>query len=86
MTNKRRIARRDMPRLPFGENGESRSEIAAANPQRIAHEKTSIVFRKEYTFTDAPAEAIIRICGLGFYHLYIDGKRLGISPLPRSVA
>lgn len=84
MTNKHWIARRDIPRLPFGENGEGWGEIAAANLQKISPEKASIIFRKEYTFAETPAEAKIKICGLGFYHLYIDGEKVGsysLSPL-----
>ena len=84
MTNKNWITKRIMPRLPFGENGEGWGEIAEANLQKINTEKSSIIFRKEYTFAEAPAEAKIKICGLGFYHLYIDGVKVGnysLSPL-----
>ena len=73
-----------MPRLPFGENGEGWGEIAEANLQKISTEKASVIFRKEYTFAETPVKAKVSICGLGFYHLYIDGKRVGnytLSPL-----
>ncbi len=84
MTNKHWITKRIMHRLPFGENGEGWGKIAEANLKSINPEKASVIFRKEYTFTGTPAEAKIRICGLGFYHLYIDGEKVGdysLSPL-----
>ncbi len=84
MTNKNWIAKRNMPRLPFGENGEGWGEIVEENLKTISPEKSSVIFRKEYTFSETPAEAKIKICGLGFYHLYIDGKKVGnyaLSPL-----
>ena len=84
MTNKHWIARRNMPRLPFGENGEGWGDIAEANLRKVYPERSSVIFRKEYTVTESPAKATVRICGLGFYHLYIDGKKIGdysLSPL-----
>jgi alpha-L-rhamnosidase len=84
MTNKYWIAKRDMPRLPFGENGEGWGEIVEANLGMIDTQKESVLFRKEYTFEDTPTRAKIGICGLGFYHFYIDGKKVGnysLSPL-----
>ncbi len=84
MTNKHWIARRNMPRLPFGENGEGWGEIAEANLQKISPEKSSVIFRREFTLEESPATATVKICGLGFYHLYIDGKKVGdysLSPL-----
>ena len=84
MTNKHWIARRNMPRLPFGENGEGWGEIAEANLRKVDPEKSSVIFRKEYVIEQSPAEAVVKICGLGFYHLYIDGKKMGnysLSPL-----
>ena len=84
MTNKHWIARRNMPRLPFGENGEGWGEIAEANLRKVDPEKSSVIFRKEYVIEQSPAEAVVKICGLGFYHLYIDGKKVGnysLSPL-----
>ena len=74
MTNKHWIARRNMPLLPFGENGEGWGEIAEANLRKVDPEKSSVIFRKEYVIEQSPAEAVVKICGLGFYHLYIDGK------------
>ena len=81
MTNKHWIARRNMPRLPFGENGEGWGEIAEANLRKVDPEKSSVIFRKEYVIEQSPAEAVVKICGLGFYHLYIDGKKVGNFPL-----
>jgi alpha-L-rhamnosidase len=84
MTNKNWIARRNMPRLPFGENGEGWGEIVEANLQMIDTERSSVIFRKEYDIEKVPTKAIIKICGLGFYHLHIDGKKVGnysLSPL-----
>ena len=77
MTNKHWIARRNMPRLPFGENGEGWGDIAEANLRKVDPEKSSVIFRKEYVIEQSPAEAVVKICGLGFYHLYIDGKKVG---------
>lgn len=70
-----------MPRLPFGENGEGWGEIAEANLRKVDPEKSSVIFRKEYVIEQSPAEAVVKICGLGFYHLYIDGKKVGNFPL-----
>ena len=73
-----------MPRLPFGENGEGWGEIAEANLTKIEPEKSSVIFRKEYDFSEIPDRATVKICGLGFYHLYIDGIKVGnysLSPL-----
>ncbi|MBQ2240959.1 MAG: family 78 glycoside hydrolase catalytic domain [Clostridia bacterium] len=84
MTNENWIARRDMPRLPFGENGEGWGEIVEESLQKIDTESSSVTFRKEYVIEKSPQKAIIKICGLGFYHLYIDGKKVGnysLSPL-----
>ena len=84
MTNKYWIARRNIPQLPFGENGEGWGKIAEANLKTLDPEKASVIFRKEYMFAETPSEAKIKICGLGFYHLYIDGKKVGnyaLSPL-----
>jgi len=84
MTNKYWIARRNIPQLPFGENGEGWGKIAEAALKTLDPEKASVIFRKEYTFAETPSEAKIKICGLGFYHLYIDGKKVGnyaLSPL-----
>ena len=55
-----------MPRLPFGENGEGWGKIVEENLKTISPEKASVIFRKEYTFTRTPAEAKVKICGLGF--------------------
>lgn len=73
-----------MPRLPFGENGEGWGKIVEENLQKIDPERSSVIFRKEYFVAEAPEQAIVKICGLGFYHLYIDGKKVGgysLSPL-----
>ena len=73
-----------MPRLPFGENGEGWGEIAEANLRKVDPEKSSVIFRKEYFIDKTPDSAMVRICGLGFYHLYIDGIKVGnysLSPL-----
>ena len=73
-----------MPRLPFGENGEGWGEIVEESLQKIDTESSSVTFRKEYVIEKSPQKAIIKICGLGFYHLYIDGKKVGnysLSPL-----
>ena len=56
MTNNYWISRRNMPRLPFGENGEGWGEIVEANLTKIDTEKASVIYRKEYTFTEAPTE------------------------------
>ncbi len=34
-------------------------------------------FRKEVNLASSPCEALIHICGLGFYELYINGKKVG---------
>ncbi|MGN1099514.1 MAG: family 78 glycoside hydrolase catalytic domain [Christensenellales bacterium] len=39
-------------------------------------EYETVYVRKEFELTEVPKNAVIRICGLGFYELYINGRRV----------
>ncbi len=43
------------------------------HPDFIHRERGSILFRREFTLNEKPQAAVLSICGLGFYEVYING-------------
>ncbi len=62
--------------------------VKTARPKWLRHPdagRAAPFFRKEFTLDKVPAQAKLRICGLGYYELYINGKRVGdhvLDPAP----
>ncbi|MBR6794260.1 MAG: family 78 glycoside hydrolase catalytic domain [Clostridia bacterium] len=78
------IGRTDTPRLEWGYNGEGYQKLHDDALKRITPEKRSILFRKELTVNGTLQSAVLSVCGLGFYHLRINGKKVGdyvLTPL-----
>ncbi|MGB9342332.1 family 78 glycoside hydrolase catalytic domain, partial [Trichococcus sp.] len=49
------------------------------------NERPNIVLEKEFDVSDEIEKAVIDICGLGYYTLYVNGKRMGDSYLNNDV-
>ena len=60
---------------PDGNNSES------AVDRSVEPEHNSLLFRKEYEFGDRIKKAQARVCGLGLYAFYINGRRVGENVL-----
>lgn len=71
------IGKTDTPRLISGPNGEGSSDIMKESSAAIAAETNSILFRKEFILPAQPVRADVCVCGLGFYHLTLDGCKVG---------
>jgi hypothetical protein len=58
--------------------GSAAPGLFAAEPQWITVAGSQCpLLRKEFTLDEAPAKAVVRIVGLGHYHLNVNGKRAG---------
>ena len=49
------------------------------------NERPNIILEKEFDVSDEIEEALIDICGLGYYTLYVNGRRIGDSYLNNDV-
>ena len=49
------------------------------------NERPNIILEKEFDVSDEIEEALIDICGLGYYTLYVNGQRMGDSYLNNDV-
>ena len=81
------IGKTDTPRLNWGPNGEGSSTMMQEALGSITPEARSILFRREFSLQAHPVRAIITVCGLGFFELTLDGRKVGdyvLSPLETS--
>ncbi len=78
------IGKTDTPRIEWGSDGEGYQEAHDDAVKRITPEKRSVLFRKELEVNGTLQNATLSVCGLGFYQLYINGKKVGdhvLTPL-----
>ncbi len=84
MDNIKWIGKTNTPRLEWGYNGEGYQDVHDDAVKRISPERKSILFRKELEINGTLQNAILSVCGLGFYQLYINGGKVGdyvLTPL-----
>lgn len=84
MENVTWIGKTDTPKLGWEQEGSNFQKLHDDAVRSVNPEKRGILFRKEFHTEQVPVSATVSVCGLGFYQLYLNGKKAGnyvLTPL-----
>ncbi len=75
------IGKTDTPRLFWGYNGENADELHAKALKNVQTEKKGILLRGSYKVNARVKKAVVRVCGLGMFRFYVNGKECDIGTM-----
>ena len=78
------IGKTDRPKLNWNSDKDAHFALVNAAKKDAVVEHNSVLFRREYQVSTPVVKAMICVCGLGLYRLYINSKKVGnavLSPL-----